>query len=84
MLRCMKLLEQHPWLGTQVMATVTVHVAGTRPFGTATWAPSVAASCASIMTEVPSRRPARTDNKAATTLEEPVHRSVPGRTHTCF
>lgn len=69
-------------VGTQVMATVTVSVAGTRPSGTATWAPSVAASCASIMTEVPSCRPARTDNKVATTLE--VHRSVPGRTRTCL
>lgn len=63
-------------VGIQAMAAVTVSVAGTRPSGTATWAPSVAASCASIMTEVPSCRPAHTDNKPAVTLEEPVHGSA--------
>lgn len=52
--------------------SVPIVIAGTRPSGTATWAPSVAASCASIMTEAPFCRRAHTDNKVAMTLEEPV------------
>lgn len=61
------------WVVVSLGHYVTIIIAGTRPSGTATWAPSVAASCASIMTKAPSHHSAHTDNKVAVTLEEPVH-----------